>query len=171
LLLTDIITLDNRLPDGDACTMFPEAHPDQGHLVLSEGLFSMALSAQLKELAAQGGLIERDRIVFGYVGGPRTKSAAENRMWRTLGAHVNSMTLAPEVILANELGIPCAGVVVGHKYSIPDIVALPDELAVTETLESSRDALQLIVRVFAGKGEPVPFANHLYRYDQEASRR
>jgi purine nucleoside phosphorylase len=81
------------------------------------------------------------------------------------------MTLAPEVILANELGIHCAGVVVGHKYSIPDIVALPDELAVTETLESSRDALQLIVRVFAGKGEPVPFANHLYRYDQEASRR
>ena len=34
-----------------------------------------------------------------------------------MGADVNSMTLAPEVILASELLIPCSGLVVGHKYS------------------------------------------------------
>lgn len=165
LLLADIITLDNRLPDGGACTMFTEPHPDHGHLVLSESLFSIALSQQMKTITSAEGFEMAEGVVFGYVGGPRTKTRAENRMWRLLGAHVNSMTLAPEVILANELGIPCAGIAVGHKYSVPDIETPADEQAVSVTLERSRDALARIVRAFAERGQPVPFANHIYRYD------
>ena len=52
------------------------------------------------------------RVVFGYAPGPRTKTAAENAMWARLGADVASMTLAPEIVLANELEIPCAALVV-----------------------------------------------------------
>ena len=57
-------------------------------------------------------------LVFAYCRGPRSKTPAENRAWRTLGASVNSMTLGPEAVLAAELGIPAAAVVVGHKRSL-----------------------------------------------------
>lgn len=56
-------------------------------------------------------------MVFAYCRGPRSKTPAENRAWRALGASVNSMTLGPEVVMAAELGMCTAAVVVGHKRS------------------------------------------------------
>ena len=169
LLVGDLLTLDNRLPDGGACTVFTEPDPRHGHLVLNEGLFSRALTSQVEGLAQRvGERLEKD-VVFGYVGGPRTKTPAENRMWKGLGAQVNSMTLAPEVILANELEIPCAAVVVGHKYSVPDVEAPEDRGAVAETLARSRAALGRIVRAFLAEGEAVPFGNHLFRFGEEGA--
>lgn len=167
LLATDILTLDNRLPDGTACSMFIEPTPNHGHLVLNEGLFSSELAEQLKAIGSTCGLVSDADVVFGYVGGPRTKTKAENRMWHSLGAHVNSMTLAPEVILANELGIATAGVVVGHKYSVPDIEAPPDHASVATSLVNSREALRKIVHLFIEQGRPVPFKNHLYHYQSQ----
>jgi purine nucleoside phosphorylase len=167
LLVGDLLTMDNRLPDGSACTLFPEERAGHGHLVLSEGLFSEALTRQVARLAeAAEAPPAGERVVFGYVGGPRGKTAAENRMWRRLGAQVNSMTLAPEVILANELEIPCAALVVGHKYSIPDMDNPEDEGSVAATLDDSREALRRAIRIFAEQGEAVPFGNHLFRFDE-----
>lgn len=166
LLVGDLLTMDNRLPDGSACTMFPEQQADHGHLVLNEGLFSNALTRQAARLAKEADAPPaEEQVVFGYVGGPRGKTAAENRMWRRLGAQVNSMTVAPEVILANELGIPCAALVVGHKYSIPDVDNPEDEATVAATLDDSRGALRRAVRAFVEEGEAVPFENHLFRFD------
>ena len=163
LIVTDLITLENRLPDGSACTMFPKPTENHGHLVLSEGLFSRALSRQLAGFLGHAKYPER-RVVFGYVGGPRTKTIAENAMWSRLGAHVNSMTVAPEVILANELEIPCCCAVVGHKYSIPGIENPEDERSVAQSLTDSRAGLTQLVRSFLLEAAPVPFGNHLYRY-------
>jgi 5'-methylthioadenosine phosphorylase len=56
-------------------------------------------------------------VLFGYVPGPRTKTPAENGLWSSWGLDVNSMTLAPEAVLASEMGIPVAAVVTGHKPS------------------------------------------------------
>lgn len=177
LLVADLVMLENRLPDGSACTIFvPPADIAPAHLVLREGLFSRALGRRLEELAAGIGFAVADRVVFGYVGGPRGKTPAENRVWAGLGVDVNSMTLAPEVVLANELGIPCAAAVTGHKYSLPpgerdvegagavnpDLEGAED---VTESLERSRGELERLVVEFLRKGRPVPFGNHLYRYD------
>ncbi len=58
-------------------------------------------------------------FVFAYFPGPRTKTPAENAYLATLPAHGNSMTLAPEVVLLAELGIPVAAVAVPHKRSVP----------------------------------------------------
>ena len=167
MLLTDLIMPDNRLPDGSACTMFPDPSPEHGHLVITGGLFSEALNRQIRELGA--GRIhhaEKD-IVFAYTGGPRTKTTSENRMWRTLGAQVNSMTLAPEVILANELEIPCAGLVVGHKYSVPDIDVPEDKNAMAATLQTSKDAMLAVILRFIEKAQVVKFNNQLYRWNHE----
>jgi len=165
MLVEDLLTLDNRLPDGSACSMFSEPSPGQGHLMLEEGLFSESLSEQVESLAETVGPRIAERVVFGYVGGPRGKTPAENEMWAGLGAEVNSMTLAPEVILANELEIPCAGLVVGHKRSAGRATEVEGEEAIEESLRRSRRATGRLVGAYLREATPVDFANHLYRFD------
>jgi len=167
MLLTDLMMLENRLPDGSTCTMFPEPSAKQGHLVVAEGLFSGELNQQIRTLTGDLMHVAKRQIVFAYVAGPRTKTAAENKIWHKLGAQVNSMTLAPEVILANELKIPCAGLVVGHKYSAADIQNIADLKSMSASLESSKDAMQTAVLRFLAKGESVSFGNRIYRFTHE----
>jgi 5'-methylthioadenosine phosphorylase len=166
LLVDDLIMLDNRLPDGTACTMFDLPADDHGHLVLDEGMFSEALNRQVRELAEREDAPIAEEVTFAYVQGPRSKTAAENRLWAQLGAQVNSMTLAPEVVLANELEIPCAGLAVGHKYSLPDRDP-PGDDALADTLERSRDAQLRLVQAFLETGVPVPFPNSIYRFGED----
>jgi purine nucleoside phosphorylase len=75
--------------------MFTEPSSKQGHLVVTEGLFSKELNQQIHRLA--GDLIHaaKQQIVFAYVAGPRTKTPSENKIWHELGAKVNTMTQAP----------------------------------------------------------------------------
>ena len=164
ILLSDIMMLDNRLPDGSACTMFTSPASDQGHLVVTEGLFSKELNRQIFSLAGDLELTAGQPVVFAYVAGPRTKTPAENKLWRQLGAHVNSMTLAPETILANELEIPCAGMVVGHKYSSAGIDNIDDPESMSASLESSKEAMQTLILRFLEKVEAVSFGNQIYRF-------
>jgi purine nucleoside phosphorylase len=130
--------------------------------VLEHGLFDTELGDQLVGLSGMVGLLS---AIFGYVPGPRTKTSAENRLWRQWGAQVNSMTLAPEVILANELEIATAAVVVGHKYSLSGGPSM-DEAGIRESLERAREGTRNLVRAFLTKGESVSFKNHIYRFDQ-----
>jgi len=176
LLLSDILMPDNRLPDGSACSLFTEPTPGQGHLVLDEGLCSRALNSQLAELAQSEGITLGGEAVFAYVGGPRTKTAAENRFWAQAGAQVNAMTLAPEMVLANELGIATSGLVVGHKYSLPNDGTSPaeqqtlDQQSLAQSLVDSRQAIERITRAFVQRGTEVPFANHLFQFGHDASK-
>jgi 5'-methylthioadenosine phosphorylase len=165
LLVEDLLMLDNRLPDGTACTMFTEPSDDHGHLVFDDGPFASTLTKQVRRLANKVRASVADTVTFAYVQGPRSKTAAENRVWPRLGAQVNSMTLAPEVILANELEIPCAGLVVGHKYSVPDRDP-PEEEALSSTLDRSREEQERIVTAFLREGEPVEFPNTIYRFGE-----
>jgi 5'-methylthioadenosine phosphorylase len=162
LLLTDQLMPENRLPDGSTCSMFQDPEDKQGHLVINEGLYSQELAKELYERHSDA-IYSRDDIVFVYAGGPRSKTAAENRMWAQLGGHVNSMTVAPEVVLANELEIPVAGLVVGHKYSVPNLDNPPEE-EIRETLVKARAATKEILINFLQHGQAVNFANHIYRY-------
>lgn len=165
LLVDDLIMLHNRLPDGSACTMFTEPSEDHGHLILDDSLFATALTDQVRDLAAGVRASVAADVTFAYVQGPRSKTAAENRAWPRLGAQVNSMTLGPEVVLANELEIPCAGLVVGHKYSIPDRDP-PAEAALSTTLDRAREEQERIVTAFLREGEPVDFPNTIYRFEE-----
>ena len=165
LLVEDLLMLENRLPDGTACTMFTEPSDAHGHLVLDDGLFATALTEQVRDLAAGARASVADDVAFAYVQGPRSKTAAENRALPRLGAQVNSMTLGPEVVLANELEIPCAGLVVGHKYSIPDRDP-PEQEALSTTLDRARDEQERIVTAFLTEGTPVDFPNTIYRFEE-----
>ena len=164
LLVEDLLMLENRLPDGSACTMFTEPSDEHGHLVLDDSLFATELTEQVRDLAGKVRASVADEVTFAYVQGPRSKTAAENRALPRLGAQVNSMTLGPEVVLANELEIPCAGLVVGHKYSIPDRDP-PEQEALSATLDRSREEQERIVTAFLREGTPVEFPNTIYRFD------
>ena len=164
MLVTDLIMPDNRLPDGSTCTMFVKPEPEQGHLVLNEGLFSKTLTQQVYNLAPESIAAIGTEVIFAYVGGPRGKTPAENKMWYRLGASVNSMTLAPEVILANELEIPCVGLVVGHKYSLPGKKTSEDRQGVKDSLANSRTVMERIIIEFLKKGSEVPFKNQIFRF-------
>ncbi|MFU8813181.1 MAG: 5'-methylthioadenosine phosphorylase [Balneolaceae bacterium] len=163
MLVTDLLMPENRLPDGSTCTMFPEPGPTQGHLLIKEGLFAPNLRAWLLEECADSIHATDEEIVFVYAGGPRGKTPAENRMWAQLGGQVNSMTLAPEVVLANELEIPVAAVVVGHKYSVPG-VSNPAKESIADTLTQARQATEEILVTFLKRGVPMPFTNQIYRF-------
>lgn len=166
MLVTDLMMPENRLPDGSTCTMFPEPSKAQGHLLIKDGLFSTELNSWMVEKHNSDIHKTEDGVVFVYAGGPRGKTPAENRMWATLGGQVNSMTLAPEVILANELEIPVAALVVGHKYSVPD-VENPKVEEIADTLTNARSATETILRTFLLEGEPVEFGNEIYRFNNE----
>ncbi|MCB1318906.1 MAG: hypothetical protein KDK34_01570 [Leptospiraceae bacterium] len=88
LLPGDLLMPDNRLPDGSACSMFVDSNPDQGHLVIEEGLFSRTLTDVLYDCCLHNGAQPMRDLVFAYVGGPRTKTLAENRMWAQPGAAI-----------------------------------------------------------------------------------
>lgn len=163
----DIITLDNRLPGGEACTMFVAPSEAHGHLVLQGPLSAPSVRQELERVAP----IELEPlgrgVVFGYVGGPRTKTPAENRMWATLGAEVNSMTVAPELILAAELGIAAGALVVGHKRSLdqPADEAL-DARGVTASLQDARGAMTRWIEAWLCRARPVSCPHHLYRFNR-----
>ena len=171
LLVDDLLMPENRLPDGSVCTMFTDpdgGRGEQGHLVINDSLFATELTEQVRDLAGAVRASVAADVTFAYVQGPRSKTAAENRLWPQLGAQVNSMTLGPEVVLANELEIPCAGLVVGHKYSIPDREP-PEREALSATLDRAREEQERIVTAFLTEGTPVPFPNTIYRFEDGES--
>lgn len=166
MLVSDLMMPENRLPDGSTCTMFPEPSKDHGHLLIKGGLFSIKLNSWLMEHHEKEIHNAKKGVVFIYAGGPRGKTPAENRMWAQLGGQINSMTLAPEVVLANELEIPSMALVVGHKYSVPDIEN-PAQEEIRATLKNARTATEKILYSFLMEAEPVPFGNEIYRFKNE----
>lgn len=178
LMLSDLLMLDNRLPDGTTCTRFTHLQPDQGHLVLVDGLFSSALTARVEALAARAGRPVAGRVSFAHVGGPRTKTAFENRWLASTGVQVNSMSVGPEAVLLNEYEISVAGLVVGHKRSGAQSVPEPagaaavhapsdrDALGAADidaSLVAARETTERIALAFLQAEPWVPFGNRIHR--------
>lgn len=192
MIVTDLLMPENRLPNGELCTMFTagtrlnsyasilQQALRPGHLVIKQGLFSSALISQLSVLLRDIGNTNVPNVTFAYAPGPRTKTPIENAYWRTLGAQVNSMSVGPEVVLANELEIPTVALVVGHKRSSGSRVSDPvetnrlfnvstpkvDKMNMTATLERSHQELETIVIKFLQKSTPVSFQNYIYRFSE-----
>jgi len=165
MIVADLLMPTNQLPDGTACTMFVAPDPGQGHLVLDEGLLDTSLSDQVARYAEGFGYPPPPRPIFAWSPGPRTKTAAENAMWQSLGAQVDSMTVAPEVVLANEQEIPVAALVVGHKYSLPGHRRRLDHDWIRSSLESGASIIERLAAAWLEGGEPVPFGNRIYRFE------
>ncbi len=78
--------------------------------------FSPELRSLLIDKAAEHGLRCHPRGTVVTIEGPRFSTKAESHMFRAWGADVINMSIAPEVILANELGIPYGAVAMSTDY-------------------------------------------------------
>jgi 5'-methylthioadenosine phosphorylase len=78
--------------------------------------FDDLLRTALIETARELNLKVHARGTVVTIEGPRFSSRAESRMYRSWGADVVNMSVAPEAILANEIGIPYAAVAMSTDY-------------------------------------------------------
>ena len=78
--------------------------------------FSEELRSRLNENADALGYRAHSTGTVITIEGPRFSTKAESHMFRAWGADVINMSIAPEVILANEAGIPYAAVAMSTDY-------------------------------------------------------
>lgn len=86
-----------------------------GHIAMADP-FSEKLRKLLNEAAAEINLSYHPKGTVVTIEGPRFSTRAESLMFRLLGADVINMSIAPEVALANEAGIPYAAVALSTDY-------------------------------------------------------
>jgi len=78
--------------------------------------FDSTLRECLITTAEEMGLKIHKQGTIITIEGPRFSTRAESRMFRLWGADIVNMSIAPEAILANELGIPYAVVAMSTDY-------------------------------------------------------
>lgn len=114
--------------------------------------FAEELRDKLNTTAQALGLVVHSRGCVATIEGPRFSTVAESKMFRMWGADVINMSTAPEVMLANEAGIPYAAVAMSTDYDCWK----EDEKPVTwdEILEvfhkNADNVTRLLVRVIEG---------------------
>lgn len=150
VLFDDLFFPENRLPDGRACTMFPEpGEPGRGHLIQTEP-FAPRLRRGMEQAASRLGLEVTVGGVYGHVNGPRFNTAAEIRHLAAAGVSAVSQTCGPEAVLAGELELPycLAGFPVNRalggesQAELGRLLALSAEVLpklVLETVETMRE--------------------------------
>ena len=97
------ITFHEQFTDGPVHT--PMADP-----------FDATLRSLLSETARELDLRVHDTGTVVTIEGPRFSTRAESHMFRSWGADIINMSIAPEAILANEAGIPYAAVAMSTDY-------------------------------------------------------
>ena len=86
-----------------------------GHTPMADP-FDSNLRSLLISAAKRLGLPVHEKGVVITIVGPRFSTRAESRLFRMWGADIINMSVSPEVILANELGIPYATIAMSTDY-------------------------------------------------------
>jgi 5'-methylthioadenosine phosphorylase len=81
--------------------------------------------------------------------GPRFSTRAESKMFRLWGADIINMSVAPEAILANEIGIPYAAIAMSTDYDSwkDDEVAVSWEEVIAVFNKNVHNVLKLLMKV------------------------
>jgi 5'-methylthioadenosine phosphorylase len=97
-------------------TFFEEFEPGKMNHTPMADPFDRNLRELLIGAAGKTGLRIHERGTIITIEGPRFSTRAESRMFRLWGADVINMSVAPEVILANELDMPYAAIAMSTDY-------------------------------------------------------
>jgi 5'-methylthioadenosine phosphorylase len=97
-------------------TFFEEFEPGKMNHTPMADPFDKKLRDLLIYSAEKIGLEIHQTGTVVTIEGPRFSTRAESRMFRSWGADVINMSVAPEAILANELGIPYAAIAMSTDY-------------------------------------------------------
>jgi len=94
---------------------FPPGAENAKHTSM-EDPFSEELRKVLIKTAKELDIKVHKKGIVITIEGPRFSTRAESKMFRIWGADVINMSIAPECILANELGIPYAAIAMNTDY-------------------------------------------------------
>jgi len=120
--------------------IYEDLQPDEGNYFSMAEPFSDELRDHLIEAAIIEGITVHTKGNILSIDGLRSTSRAESNLYRSWGADVINMSTAPEVILANELGIPFAEVALCTRYDswrISD--TSPDGESIRKLAENNRE--------------------------------
>lgn len=167
VLFDDSYFPENRLPNGEMCTMFTEpGHLERGHLILDEP-FSPRLRRRVARSAEDLGLEPTVGGVYGHTNGPRFETRSEIRALGASGVTAVSLTCGPEVVLAGELELPYAlvGFPVNYATGVGDPETKED---LDRRLALSKDVLpKLLLRSIESLEEEDYAFDHGYVYRME----
>jgi 5'-methylthioadenosine phosphorylase len=97
-------------------TFFDEFEPGKMNHTPMADPFDNYLRGVIISSARKTGLKIHETGTVITIEGPRFSTRAESRMFRIWGADIINMSAAPEVILANELGLPYAAIAMSTDY-------------------------------------------------------
>ena len=122
-LREDIIPGDIVIPDQfidftrhRSITYFEEFEPGKMNHTPMADPFDRNLRNIILSAAGKTGIAIHEKGTMLTIEGPRFSTRAESRMFRIWGADIINMSVAPEVILANELGLPYATIAMSTDY-------------------------------------------------------
>ncbi len=124
ILFDDLLFPENRLPNGEPCTVFTEpGAPERGHLIGSEP-FSPHLRRKMELAARELGVEATVGGIYAHTNGPRFETRAEIQALSSAGVSAVSQTCGPEAVLAGELELPYG--LVGFPVNYATGVADPE---------------------------------------------
>ncbi len=97
-------------------SFFDKFEPDKLTHTPTAEPFNKELRNTLIQTCKELKLKHHEKGTVVTIEGPRFSTKAESHMFRTWGADVINMSIAPECILANEIGIPYAAVAMSTDY-------------------------------------------------------
>lgn len=109
--------------------------------------YSKVMNHKLEKIAADKGYILR-KGVYVAVSGPNLETRAEYRYLKSIGADAVGMSTVPEVLVANQVGLPCAAVSVLTDECDPENlqpVNIPDILETAAKAETKLTDIYLDV--------------------------
>ncbi len=116
--------------------------------------YSRHLNLELTVAARKMGIELRPHMVYVCAEGPRFETAAEIKMYKILGGDVVGMTGVPEVVLANEMKLEYASVVLATNWAAGMQPKVSHEEVLKVMGRSGKVVKQLIETTIAGlRGE------------------
>ena len=105
-LFNDLFYIDNRLPNGEICSIFTsEGEEGRGHYLFGTP-FPRSLNRAAAVTAEKLGIPVVNDLVYAHANGPRFNSKSEIRFLQNAGCSVVSQTAGPEIVLSGECEIP-----------------------------------------------------------------
>lgn len=133
-------------------TFFNEFEPGKMKHTSMADPFDRNLRNLIIASAREAGLPVHEKGTLITVEGPRFSTRAESGMFRMWGADIINMSVAPEAILAKEIGIPYAVIAMSTDYDCwkKDEAPVSWEEVIAVFNKNVGNVLQLLLRVIGG---------------------
>jgi 5'-methylthioadenosine phosphorylase len=133
-------------------TFFEEFEPGKMKHTSMADPFNESLRNIIISSAARIGLKVHTKGTLITIEGPRFSTRAESKMFRLWGADIINMSIAPEAILANEIGLPYATIAMSTDYDCwkEDEAPVSWEEVIAVFNSNVNNVLQLLLEVIKG---------------------